>query len=281
MDNINNVTLLSVLFTDIVGYSKLVNSEQIKVKKSFIDMWNKSLVNVKPEDIVVIDTGDGAILASLSDPELPLKVGLSLKSQIKDSTSHLKIALRMGIHFGPVEIANDMNGNKTILGDGINSGQRIMSFSYPGQILVSRPYYELIKPLAYHYKDVFSFAGNQADKHNRYHELYKYLDDEIIEEQEIELNTKIAPKKSVSLVKRITLKTIEFFIGLFDLFKTVIFKMIQLGIIVGIIYEAFQIVPLLPNVDLIQYKFKSQYQYLINKVNSIKYLNIGSKEKSK
>jgi hypothetical protein len=59
-----------------------------------------------------------------------------------------------------------------MLGDGINVAQRVMSFSAPGQVLVSRSYYEVVSRLSDEYFKLFHYEGPRTDKHVREHEVY-------------------------------------------------------------------------------------------------------------
>src|SRR6185312_3907694 len=56
--------------------------------------------------------------------------------------------------------------------DGINVAQRIMSFARPGQIVVSRSYYDVVSNLASEYAKLFTYEGSRTDKHVREHEIY-------------------------------------------------------------------------------------------------------------
>src|SRR5690242_8495651 len=78
----------------------------------------------------------------------------------------------MGINLGPVKLVKDINGHPNIIGDGINVAQRIMSFARPGQIVVSRSYYDVVSNLASEYAKLFTYEGSRTDKHVREHEIY-------------------------------------------------------------------------------------------------------------
>jgi hypothetical protein len=78
----------------------------------------------------------------------------------------------MGINLGPVKLVKDINGHPNIIGDGINVAQRIMSFARPGQIVVSRSYYDVVSNLAGEYAKLFHYEGSRTDKHVREHEIY-------------------------------------------------------------------------------------------------------------
>jgi hypothetical protein len=81
-------------------------------------------------------------------------------------------SVRMGINLGPVKLVKDINGHPNIIGDGINVAQRIMSFARPGQIVVSRSYYDVVSNLASEYAKLFHYEGSRTDKHVREHEIY-------------------------------------------------------------------------------------------------------------
>jgi hypothetical protein len=71
-----------------------------------------------------------------------------------------------------VKLVKDINGHPNIIGDGINVAQRIMSFARPGQIVVSRSYYDVVSNLASEYAKLFHYEGSRTDKHVREHEIY-------------------------------------------------------------------------------------------------------------
>ena len=156
----------SVLFIDIAGYSQLGVSDQIKLKQKFNEVLAGSLVDMEARDRVVIDTGDGAAIAFLDDPERALFAAIA----IFDNVGQLPV--RMGINLGPVYLSKDINGQDNVIGDGINVAQRVMSFANKGELLVSRSFYEVALLLSGDYASMFQSRGSQADKHNRSHELY-------------------------------------------------------------------------------------------------------------
>ena len=155
----------SVLFLDIVGYSKKSVADQMSVKQRFNDTLAKALTPLAASDRVILDTGDGAAVTFLGNPDDALFSGLILQH----STD---LPVRMGINLGPVRLVRDLNGQTNILGDGINVGQRVMSFADPGQLLVSRSFYEVVSRLSDVYDGLFSHVGERKDKHVRAHEVY-------------------------------------------------------------------------------------------------------------
>jgi class 3 adenylate cyclase len=156
----------SVLFLDIVEYSRMSVSEQLDFTQRFNEALKRALEQVAPRDRVVLDTGDGAAVTFLGDPEDALFAAMAFR----DATRMLPV--RLGINLGPVRLMRDVNGQVNMIGDGINVAQRIMSFSVPNQLLVSRSFYEVVSCLSRDYASLFKYEGERTDKHVRAHEVY-------------------------------------------------------------------------------------------------------------
>ncbi|HET9404394.1 MAG TPA: adenylate/guanylate cyclase domain-containing protein [Burkholderiales bacterium] len=169
----NRTFICSVVFLDIVGYSKKPVSEQIQLKERLNTLLTEALENVAVNDRIILDTGDGAALSFLGDPEDALFVSLMLRDAVAaPAPSGPDLAMRIGINLGPVKVVKDINGQPNIIGDGINVAQRVMSFSKSGQVLVSRSYYEVVSRMSEEYVRLFHYEGSRTDKHVREHEVY-------------------------------------------------------------------------------------------------------------
>ena len=170
----NRTFVCSVLFLDIVEYSKRSVVEQMVLKQRFNTLLGQVLRGVAVSDRIVLDTGDGAAISFLGTPEDTLFAGMSLRDAIasEPETSAPSLAIRIGINLGPVRLIKDLNGQLNIIGDGINVAQRIMGFAGPGQILVSRSYFEVVSRLSSEYSQLFQYEGSRTDKHVREHEVY-------------------------------------------------------------------------------------------------------------
>ena len=89
---------------------------------------------------------------------------------IFDSVGELPV--RMGVNLGPVSLMKDINDSDNVIGDGINVAQRIMGFAGPGELLVSRSFYDVVSRLSDDYASMFQSGGSRTDKHQRSHEVY-------------------------------------------------------------------------------------------------------------
>jgi hypothetical protein len=156
----------SVLFVDIAGYSRLGVTEQIRLKQSFNDVLSAALQDTEARERVVIDTGDGAAVAFLGNPERALFAALAVFDNVGE------LPVRMGINMGPVHVSRDINGQENVIGDGINVAQRIMSFAGAGQLFVSRTFYDVVQLLSGEYATMFQAVGGRTDKHARTHEVF-------------------------------------------------------------------------------------------------------------
>lgn len=165
----NRTFICSVVFIDIVEYSKKSVAEQLQVKEQLNALLARALDGVPAKDRIILDTGDGAAISFLGDPEEALFLGITLRDTLRSDGS---LRLRTGINLGPVRLVRDINGQPNIIGDGINVAQRIMSFAGINQVFVSRSYYEVVSALSPDYALLFAFEGSRTDKHVREHEVY-------------------------------------------------------------------------------------------------------------
>ena len=167
----NKTTICSVVFLDIVEYSKKSVAEQIKLKNQFNALISLAIKNVPVTDRIILDTGDGAAISFLGDPEDALLTAMKLREAVH-SGQEIPFFLRIGINLGPVRLVQDINKQPNIIGDGINVAQRIMNFAEPNQILVSRSFFDVISCVTDEYAKLFEYQGSRTDKHVREHELY-------------------------------------------------------------------------------------------------------------
>ena len=127
-----------VLFIDIVGYSKLLiteQSEQIQTLRSIVrgtEQFKKAEAEGK---LLRLPTGDGGALVFRNSLEAPVVCALEISKALK---SHPELKVRMGIHSGPVNEITDLNEQANIAGVGINIAQRVMDCGDAGHILLSK-----------------------------------------------------------------------------------------------------------------------------------------------
>src|SRR6266852_6375172 len=169
--------LCSVVFMDIVSYSKQSVQLQMRWKERFNKYLAEAIRDVAEIDRVILDTGDGAALCFLGDPEAAMFSALKLRTAFLHDVIEQQpgLLVRIGINLGPVKLVRDINGNLNAIGDGINVAQRVMNFAVENQVLVSRSYYEVVSCLSDSYNALFRYEGVRSDKHVREHSVYELV----------------------------------------------------------------------------------------------------------
>ena len=127
-----------VLFIDIVGYSRLLNSEQSELLGSLNNAVRETgEFRLAEADgrLVRLPTGDGMALVFRDSPEQPVRCALEISQALKN---YPELRVRMGIHSGPVNEVADVNDRANIAGAGINIAQRVMDCGDAGHILLSK-----------------------------------------------------------------------------------------------------------------------------------------------
>jgi predicted ATPase len=127
-----------VLFMDVVGYSKLLISEQTRIQQELTDIVRQTEQFRSAETaqkLICLPVGDGMALVFSDNPEAPVRCALEIGKALQKRPH---IALRMGIHSGPVNRVHDVNDRVNFAGTGINLANRVMSCADSGHILLSK-----------------------------------------------------------------------------------------------------------------------------------------------
>ncbi len=168
--------MAAVVFADLVGFSKKSVPAQLAVKEALTALLQRLVTPYPKTGRVVLDTGDGAAVGFLVSPEYALGLALRLRRELVaapvDGLLQSK-DLRLGINLGPLKVVTDVNGQPNLVGEGINSAERIMSFADPGHTTASRSFQEAVYYLDASFQSLFEPLGLRADKHGREHEVFR------------------------------------------------------------------------------------------------------------
>jgi TolB-like protein/Tfp pilus assembly protein PilF len=127
-----------VLFIDIVGYSKLLTteqSEQMQKLRETVRATEQFRSAEAAGKLLRLPTGDGGALVFRTSPEAPVLCAMEIGRELK---KHPELRVRMGIHSGSVNEITDLNEQANIAGAGVNIAQRVMDCGDAGHILLSR-----------------------------------------------------------------------------------------------------------------------------------------------
>jgi TolB-like protein/class 3 adenylate cyclase/Tfp pilus assembly protein PilF len=153
-----------VLFTDIVGYSKLPINQQRAVVERLSEIVRGTDEYQAAETagrLITIPTGDGITLVFYDSPETPAECALEISRALR---KHPELQLRMGIHSGPVSGVIDATGKANVAGAGINIAQRVMDCGDAGHILLSKHVAEDLEEYP-HWKPFLHELGECEAKH--------------------------------------------------------------------------------------------------------------------
>src|SRR5947199_6343252 len=166
-----------ILFTDIVGYSKLLSDE----KRKLFGLLNEIVRNTSQfraaeavGKLVRLSTGDGMVLAFFSSVDAPVRCALEISRKLRE---HPELKLRMGINSGPVDQVSDVNEQRNITGVGINMAQRLMDCGDAGHILLSRRVADDLAPYS-EWKPYLHDRGTVDVKHGVKLEVVNFYDNE-------------------------------------------------------------------------------------------------------
>ncbi len=126
-----------ILFLDIVGWSReSINRQgQLLAELSNLVTESRTFQLAKSAgELLAFPSGDGMWILFKNDLAGPANCAIELAQRLKNSP---ELAVRMGIHSGPVRFQTDIAGTQTVVGDGINMAKRVMDMGDGGHILLS------------------------------------------------------------------------------------------------------------------------------------------------
>lgn len=102
-------------------------------------------------------------LVFLNEPEAPVLCALEIAARLREQS---QIQLRMGVHYGPIRLHENINGNKDVVGEGIILAQRVMDCGDAGHILLSPMVAEVLRQSG-NWEPYLTDLGECAIKHGQ------------------------------------------------------------------------------------------------------------------
>ena len=167
-----------VLFVDIVAYSTLpldMQRRAIRNLQNAITETSEYRRFHEQDQLIILQTGDGAALVFFRDVEAPLRCSLDLAARLRREG---QAPVRMGIHTGPVYRIADINANRNVAGGGINIAQRVMDIGDAGHILVTKTVAEMLADLGT-WRGHLHDLGDAQVKHGARIQLFNLYTDTI------------------------------------------------------------------------------------------------------
>ena len=161
----HNAQIAHVLFLDIVGFSRETTTKQARLLARLNDVVNAASTYKAAKErgaVLAIPTGDGMILLFWDEVTAPAQCALDITRAL---SSGLAVPIRMGIHSGLVQKQLDISGMENIVGEGVNTAQRVMDFGDAGHIVLSGQYAEWLQQFD-DYTPFVALLGEGTAKHN-------------------------------------------------------------------------------------------------------------------
>jgi class 3 adenylate cyclase len=160
-----------VLCMDIVEYSRGNTSAQGRLLEQL-----NAAVSAAPafkiaqaaNGVQPLPTGDGMVLLFVSDVIAPAQCAVEVYRALEGGRA---VPVRMGIHSGLVQKQIDIAGRENVVGEGINTAERVMSFGSAGHILLSAQYAGFLQQFDDWAPSVHRL-GQGIAKHNQKLEVY-------------------------------------------------------------------------------------------------------------
>ena len=136
--------LTAIMFTDIVGYSRIMSSNEEKGLELLSYQNNILLKIVKEYNGTILKRMGDALFIDFSSSINAIECGIALQNNLKeynqDKSGDHQFLLRIGLHIGDVVIHDD-----DLFGEGINVAARLEPLAEPGGICMSQAFYDSVK----------------------------------------------------------------------------------------------------------------------------------------
>jgi TolB-like protein len=134
---VNERRLAAILVADVVGYSKLIGSEEVetlaKLQSLRTDVIEPAIA--KHSGRLFKSMGDGFLVEFASAVQ-----AVEAARAIQQANAEGRLALRMGIHVGDVVVQGD-----DLMGDGVNIAARVEGTAETGGIAISRQVHDQVR----------------------------------------------------------------------------------------------------------------------------------------
>jgi adenylate cyclase len=129
--------LAAILVADVVGYSKLIGSDEAGTLAQ-LEVLRTNIIEpqiAKHAGRLFKSVGDGFLIEFASAVQ-----AVSCAKAIQDANGQGRLPLRIGIHIGDVVVQGD-----DLMGDGVNVAARVEGIAEPGGIAITRAVHEQVR----------------------------------------------------------------------------------------------------------------------------------------
>ena len=136
--------LSAIMFTDIVGYTRKMGEDEVRMLKLLEDHDKMVVTAVDNNDGEIVKRIGDAFLMNFDSAQNAVLCAIDIQqahSQYnREKSLKDQVLIRIGIHLGDIIIREE-----DVFGDGVNVASRIEPLAYPGGICITRSVYDMVK----------------------------------------------------------------------------------------------------------------------------------------
>lgn len=165
----------SVLYAQIDHSVQLDTAQRLSCKSELDDALARAARSVDADSRLILDTPDGTALCLLGQPEDACVVAQQLRKLdfADEYGQNSGNGLKQGINLGPVRVSRAGSGALDLHGDGLDAARALAALAQPGQVLVSRAYYETVSALGSGTPDGLHHTGQRVEIASRSQEVFE------------------------------------------------------------------------------------------------------------
>ena len=166
MTDVGAPVLASVVVLAVHDLTRKTVAEQGRVRAQIEDLVRNALRPLPAAQRIVLDAPQGIVAVLLYGP------GAALEFAERVQAGAAELPLCIGINYGPVTIAEDVNRGRALVGDGVAAGMTMAQAGAPARMMVSRPFQEALQAEDPDSAARLVPAGVHTDMQVRAHELF-------------------------------------------------------------------------------------------------------------
>jgi adenylate cyclase len=124
--------LAAIMATDVVGYSKLMQSDEAAALAALAEVRNSTQQHIELHQGRIANTAGDSVLAEFGSAVEAVDCAMALQQHLSSRTEGEDLRVRTGIHLGDVV---DKGGD--LFGTAVNVAARLEGIAQPGSIVVS------------------------------------------------------------------------------------------------------------------------------------------------
>lgn len=168
---VSSAAFCSIVVIEMIGYPDKPVAEQAQMRSRFTRILGTALAGVRQDARIVLDTADGAAITFIEDPDDALRCAARVRDAIVTAGTAV-LALRSGIHCGPVMLIGEPGMPPNLVGDGLGVAQRVAGFAGGGRVFASRAFVDALALRHDVYRQLFEPGGVRTDAQLREHEVF-------------------------------------------------------------------------------------------------------------